>query len=167
MIHTAYLIAKRGEYAYWNLEKRKKVFWSLFYFAKRSKIKTYTIIINKRFKNRKMQLRKEATIQIHKFFTMLEDYMEGFEKVTIYYDNGQETLASILDNFCQAKKNVEHKIIFNHIEERLFQVADMLTVIEKIIYKHKQKIPLTNAELHFFQIKEILNMMRELKSKKL
>ena len=43
----------------------------------------------------------------------------------------------------------------------------MLTVIEKIIYKHKQKIPLTNAELHFFQIKEILNMMRELKSKKL
>ena len=114
-----------------------------------------------------MQLRKEATIQIHKLFTMLEDYMEGFEKVTIYYDNGQETLASILDNFCQAKKNVEHKTIFNHIEERLFQVADMLTVIEKIIYKHKQKIPRTNAELHFFQIKEILNMMRELKSKKL
>ena len=44
MIHLADLVSKRGDYAHFNLEQRKSIFWSIFYFSKRVKVKIYTII---------------------------------------------------------------------------------------------------------------------------
>ena len=32
MIHLAYLVAKRGDYSHFDLEKRKSIFWAIFYF---------------------------------------------------------------------------------------------------------------------------------------
>ena len=34
----ALLVAKRGEYSNYNLEKRRNIFWPLYYFLKRSKV---------------------------------------------------------------------------------------------------------------------------------
>ena len=32
MIHLAYLVAKRGDYSHFDLERRKSIFWAIFYF---------------------------------------------------------------------------------------------------------------------------------------
>lgn len=93
--------------------------------------------------------------------------MDEFEKVVIYYDNGQDTLARIIDTLLINKINVEHRVKFNHIEKRLFQIADMLTFIDKMIYKYNSNIELTKAEKYFFGIKDILNIIRLLKVKRL
>ena len=53
MIHLAYLIAKRGDYSHFNFEKRKSIFWSIFYFSSRVKVKIKTIIIDKKYINKK------------------------------------------------------------------------------------------------------------------
>ena len=53
MLHLADLVAKRGDYSHFNLTQRKDIFWSIFYFSKRVKVKIHTIIIDKRFKNNK------------------------------------------------------------------------------------------------------------------
>ena len=53
MIHLADLVAKRGDYSHFDLEQRKDIFWSIFYFSKRVKVKIHTVIIDKRFKNNK------------------------------------------------------------------------------------------------------------------
>lgn len=37
MIHLAYLVAKRGDYSHFDLEKRKSIFWAIFYFSNRVK----------------------------------------------------------------------------------------------------------------------------------
>ena len=50
MIHLADLVAKRGDYSYLKLEQRKNIFWAIFYFSKRVKVKIHTIIIDKRLK---------------------------------------------------------------------------------------------------------------------
>ena len=47
MIHLADLVAKRGDYSHFNLEQRKDIFWSIFYFSKRVKVKIHTVIIDK------------------------------------------------------------------------------------------------------------------------
>ena len=65
-----------------------------------------------------------------------DDYMNQFEKVVVYYDNGQEALGAIIDTLLMNKNNVEHRIEFDHKVKRLFQVSDMLTFIDKIVYKH-------------------------------
>ena len=98
---------------------------------------------------------------------MIKDYMNEFEKVVIYYDNGQETLGAIIDTLLITRNNIEHRIEFNHKEKRLFQVSDMLTFVDKIVYKHNNGIPLTRAEKYFFSVKDILGIVRQLKSKRL
>ena len=167
MIHLADLVAKRGEYTYFKLEQRKDIFWSIFYFSKRVKVKMHTIIVDKRFINNKVQLNRKLAIEISKFFNSISDYMNKFEKTIIYYDNGQESLGAIIDTLLITKDNVEHRIEFNHKEKRLFQVSDMLTFVDKIVYKHIYNIPLTKSEKYFFSIKDILGIIRQLKDKRI
>lgn len=167
MIHLADLVAKRGDYADFKLEQRKNIFWSIFYFSRRVPVKIHTIIIDKRYKNNRSQLNQELASSIKSFFDSLSDYINKFEKVVIYYDNGQETLGAIIDTLIIDKSNVEHRIKFNHKEKRLFQVSDMLTFIDKIVYKHNNNIKMTKAENYFFSVKDILNIIRQLKSKRI
>lgn len=167
MIHLADLVSKRGEYTHFNFEQRKDIFWSIFYFSKRVNVKIHTIMIEKKFKNNKAQLNRELAVQISKFFDSINDYMNDFEKVVVYYDNGQESLGAIIDTLLITKDNVVHRIEFNRKEKRLFQVSDMLTFIDKIVYKYNHNMPLTKSEKYFFSIKDILGIMRQLKSKRI
>ena len=167
MVHLAYLVAKRGDYTNFELEQRKEIFWAIFYFAKRVKVKIHTVIIDKRYKNNKKQLSIALKGGINKFFRKIDDYMQDFKRVVIYYDNGQEILGNIIGNLLNTKDNIEHREDFNHKEKRLFQVSDMLTFIDKIIYKDKYNISLTKAEKYFFTVKEILGIVNQLKNKRI
>lgn len=166
MIHLADLGARRGDYAHFNLEKRKSIFWSIFYFSKRVKVKINTIIVDKRYKNNKAQLNRELAIEIGKFFDLISDYMNEFEKVVVYYDNGQEALGAIIDTLLINRSNIEHRIEFDHREKRLLQVSDMLTFIDKIVYKHQNNMAMTKAEQYFFSVKDILGIIRQLENKR-
>lgn len=166
MIHLADLIARRGDYAHFDFKQRQNIFWSIFFFSKRVKVKIYTIIVDKRFKNNKTQLNRELAGEINNFFNSISDYMNEFEKVVVYYDNGQDALGAIIDTLLLNKTNVEHRIEFDHKEKRLFQVSDMLTFVDKIVYKHQNNMPMTKAEKYFFSVKDILGIIRQLKSKR-
>jgi len=167
MIHLADLVAKRGDYSHFNLEQRKNIFWAIFYFSKRVNVKIHTIVVDKRFKNNKAQLNKELAMEISKFFDSISDYMNEFEQVVVYHDNGQDALGAIIDTLLINKSNVEHRIEFDHKEKRLFQISDMLTFVDKIDYKYHHKIPFTSAEKYFFRIKDISDIKRRLKNKRI
>jgi hypothetical protein len=154
MIHLAYLVAKRGDYSHFDFERRKSIFWAIFYFSNRVKVKIKTVIIDKKYINKKMQLNMALAREIGQFINDNKDYLESFDKIVIYYDNGQETLATILDTIFATNSKVERRIEFDHKEKRLFQVSDMLTVIDKLDYKRKNNIPFTNAEEFFFRGKD-------------
>lgn len=167
MIHLAYLIAKRGDYSHFDFERRKSIFWAIFYFSSRVKVKIKTIIVDKKYINKKMQLNMALAREISKFINDNSDYLESFDRIVIYYDNGQETLATILDTLFATNSKVERRIEFDHIKKRLFQVSDMLTVIDKLEYKRKNNIPFTKAEKFFFKGKDFRHIINLLKSKRL
>lgn len=79
-----------------------------------------------------------------------EDYFKKFDKIVLYYGNGQETLGTILESIFYRFSGFEHRINFDHKEKRLFQVSDMLTYIDKYDYKYKNKMKITQAEKYFF-----------------
>ena len=166
MIHTADLIANRNEYARMKLEDRKKIFSSLFYFALKCNIKTKSIVVDKNYKNNKIQLRQDI---INKIKIMLEnnkDYFLKFDNIIIYYDNGQEKLMNILKE-CFSSFNIKIIEDFNHEEERLFQVADMLCVLEKIANYQKNKVKFNNQEKYFFKSLELLQKIKDINKKNL
>ena len=105
--------------------------------------------------------------EIGQFINDNRGYLESFDKIVIYYDNGQEELGRILVDVLKGKHNVEHRIEFDHKEKRLFQVSDMLTVIDKLDYKRKNNIAFTKNEEYFFRGKDFRNIINLLKDKRI
>lgn len=167
MIHLAYLVAKRGEYTHFDFERRKSIFWAIFYFSNRVKVKIRTIIVDKKYINKKMQLNIALAKKISQFINDNKKYLESFDKIVIYYDNGQETLATILDTIFSNNSKIERRIEFDHVKKRLFQISDMLTVIDKLDYKRKNNIPFTNAEKFFFKGTDFRHIINLLKNKRI
>lgn len=167
MLHLAYLIAKRDEYSSFNLQQRQKIFWTCFNFAIKIPIKLKTIILDKRYMNSKSQLNKAIYIEINNFIDENRRYLQTFEKIVIYYDNGQQTLATILDRVFATDSRVERRTNFDHTQKRLFQVSDMLTFIDKLDYKYNNNMSFTKAEKYFFSNKEIEYIKRKLKNKRI
>ncbi len=167
MIHLAFLVAKRGAYSHFTFERRKSIFWAIFYFSSKVNVKIRTVIVDKKYLNKKTQLNTALAKEINKFIKNNKDYINSFDKIVIYYDNGQETLATILDTLFASNPNVERRIDFDHKQKRLFQVSDMLTVIDKLDYKRKNNIPFTNNEKYFFTGKDFRHIMNLLKHKRI
>ena len=140
MIHLAYLVAKRGDYSHFDFERRKSIFWAIFYFSSKVKVKIRTVVIDKKYINKKMQLNVALAREISNFINENKEYINSFDKVVIYYD---------------------------HKKKRLFQVLDMLTVIDKLDYKRKNNIPFTKAEKYFFNGKDFRHIINLLKNKRL
>ena len=76
-------------------------------------------------------------------------------------------MATILDTLFATNPKVERKIGFDHTKKRLFQVSDMLTVIDKLDYKRKNNIAFTKAEKYFFNGKDFRHIINLLKNKRI
>ena len=167
MLHLAYLVSKRDEYSNYSLKERQEIFWLIFNFTRKVPLKLRTIILDKRYMNKKIQLLKEITLKINEFLKEVEKYFISFDKIIIYYDNGQNELASTLDNILKYNRKVERRIQFDHVKKRLFQVSDMLTFIDKLNYKYNNNMDFTKAEKYFFSNEEIKYIEKKLKKKRI
>ena len=168
MVHTANLINNRGEYSKLPLNVRKSVFNALYLFAKKIDAKYFTIVIDKKYVSNLKTLKRKIYNEINNMIKRNENYFSKFDKVEVYYDNGQNDLGKVIDKvFKENFENYEHIKEFDHVENRLFQIADMLTYIDKLFYKHKNKLNNTYHEKYFFQKDIIRKIIRDLSKKKL
>lgn len=166
MIHMADLIMKRNEYSDFSIAKRKSIFNAIYQFSRRIPVKYKTIIINKNYTDNGRVLKQQLSHEINRMIKENERYFKKFDKIVMYYDNGQEILGTILDAIFSRYERFEHKAEFNHKEKRLFQVSDMLTYIDKYNYKYKNKMPFAKSEKYFFGIEEIRRVLKELDKKR-
>ena len=166
MIHMADLIMRREDYRGFNISMRKSIFNAIYQFAKRIPVKYKTIIIDKKYTNNTRILRQRLSNEINNMIKEHKKYFNKFDKIVMYYDNGQEILGAILDSIFLRFDNFEHKADFDHKEKRLFQVSDMLTFIDKYDYKYKNKKHFTKGEKYFFDFEEIRKVLKELDKKR-
>ena len=166
MIHMADLIMRRGDYSNFDVKIRKSIFNAIYQFSRKIPVKYHTIIVDKRYTNNSRILKQQISIEINNMIKEHAAYFNKFDKIVLYYDNGQETLGTILDSIFLRYDGFVHKIDFNHNEKRLFQVSDMLTYIDKYEYKYKNKMSFTNGEKYFFSVEEIRKILKELNKKR-
>ena len=157
---------KRGEYNSFNIAMRKSIFNSIYQFSRRIPVKYKTIIIDKNYTNTTTILKQKLSIEINNMVKENSKYFNKFDKIVMYYDNGQEVLGMILDSIFSEFNSFEHRIEFDHKEKRLFQVSDMLTFIDKYDYKYKNKMQFTRSEKYFFGFEEIRKVLKELNKKR-
>lgn len=166
MIHMADLIMHRGDYSNFNIKTRKSFFNAIYQFSRKIPVKYKTIIVDKKYTDISGVLKKQIFIEIEKMIDEYFKYFKRFDKIVLYYDNGQETLGYVLDLLFSRFDGFEHRKDFNHKEKRLFQVSDMLTYIDKYDYKYKNKIPFAKGEKYFFTDEEIRKILKSLSKKR-
>ena len=166
MIHMADLVMKRGDYKNYSIKTRKSIFDAIYEFSKRIPIKYNTIIIDKKYTDSNIILKQKLSIEINKMIKEHEKYFKKFDKIVMYYDNGQEILGTILESIFLQFDGFEHKVNFNHEEKRLFQVSDMLTFIDKYDYKYQNKINISKGEKYIFSDEDIRKILKKLNKKR-
>ncbi|MEE3343566.1 MAG: hypothetical protein VZS44_05705 [Bacilli bacterium] len=114
MIHMADLIMKRGDYKNFKIATRKSIFNAIYQFSRRIPVKYKTIIIDKRYTDSGMILKQQLSSEINKMIKDNENYFNKFDKIVMYYDNGQEILGVILESIFLRFDGFEHRIDFDH-----------------------------------------------------
>lgn len=166
MIHMADLIMKRGDYSKLDINTRKSIFNAIYHFSRKISVKYKTVIIDKKYVDISSILKQQLSIEIDKMIKEHKNYFNKFDKIVMYYDNGQETLGIILDNIFSKLSGFEHRVNFDHKEKRLFQVSDMLTYIDKYDYKYKNKKYFSKGDKYFFNDTEIRKILKALAKKR-
>ena len=93
--------------------------------------------------------------EISAFLRDHADFFGEFERIVVYYDNGQTELNRILSTvFHVLYGNIEFRQVLP-AKYRLFQVADLLCTLELVALKLKEH-RLSKSERLFFENNEVL-----------
>ena len=155
-VHAGPLIRREKEYGYLTLPERKRIFNSLYNFARTADITYHSLPVDKRQLIEEIDLNIQITKQLSAFlFEHMQTFMQ-YDRITIYYDYGQMQLTNILVSvFNTVLNNVEFKKVIP-ADYKLCQAADMLCTIELLALKAEQAM-LTKSELTFFKSERDLN----------
>ncbi|MCR4651765.1 MAG: DUF3800 domain-containing protein [Lachnospiraceae bacterium] len=148
-IHTGPVIRKEGIFENYSLDERRQLLYKMFNFVMKCPIVFCTISIKRKEAIDRVQLSGKIGKAINQMITEHIDYLNAFDKVIVYYDNGQRELGSILNAiFSIQLSNVE----FRKAEPqkyRLLQAADFLCSIDLLKIKREEN-RLSKSEIQFF-----------------
>ena len=155
-IHTEPLIRREKPYQYFQPNERRAIFSKLYYFALNCNIKYKSFVFRKCEYENNFKLEARMARDLSQFIRENLLYFQGFEKVILYYDNGQHELNRILNTVLatQLVDYDERQVLPS--DYRLFQVADLICTLELLKIKTESGHRLTHSEECIFHSKRDL-----------
>ena len=136
VIHTAPLIRKEDAYCNRSANERRAVFTKLFYFAQKAPITYKVFAIDRKICDSGDALQKRINSVLTIFLEDHLEYFQAFDRIILYYDNGQRELSQILISALRAKlNNIYRKPDVHPYKYKLLQVADMICTLKLLEIK--------------------------------
>lgn len=167
-IHTGPVIRREEVFARYSIDERRKLLYKMLNFVNRCPISHMTVIVDRRDATDKVSLTGKLAKAINRAMSEHIEFFSGFDKIIVYYDNGQIELGSVL--------NAVFSIQFSNVEfrkaepqkYRLLQAADFICSMELLRIKRDEK-RLSKSEEHFFYKPQELKktFLRSVEKKKL
>ena len=167
-IHTGPVIRREQVFSSYSIDERRKLIYKMLYFYNNCDIFHDTVIVNRKDASDKISLSGRLSKEIGKMISKHSMYFEKFDKVIVYYDNGQIELSAIL--------NAVLSILFNDVEfrkaepqkYRLLQVADFVCSLELLKIKREEKRLSKSEEKFFYKPQELKKQfLKNLENKRL
>ena len=148
-IHTGPLIRREEIFANYSIDERRKLLYKMLNFVNVCPIRYITVAVDRKEAADKIKLSGKLAKEINTAFREYSDFFMEFDKVIVYYDNGQIELSAIL--------NAVFSIYFSNVEfrkaepqkYRLLQAADFICSMELLKIK-KNENRLSKSEEKFF-----------------
>ncbi len=148
-IHTGPLIRRESVYSNDLVEERKRLFNSLFNFARKLDFQYSCIKVKKSECSDVIIMTSKVSKALADVLRNNEKFWNSFDKVIIYYDNGQIELTKILTSvFSTLYTHVEFRKV-KPIDYKLFQIADLICTMELLAEKAESN-SFTHSEMDFF-----------------
>lgn len=148
-VHTGPLIRRESVYSEDLMENRKRLFNALFNFTRKLDIHYACAKIKKSECADVISMTARLSKEIAGILRADETFWNGFERVIIYYDNGQIELTKILTSvFSTLYTHVEFRKV-KPVDYKLFQVADLICTMELLAEKAATH-SFSSSELEFF-----------------
>jgi hypothetical protein len=155
-IHTGAAIRGEDEYRGTPVADRKREFTRLRAFAfKVPAVYKSFVFMKKEFPPR-WKLKGAISRSLSTFLHDNTEFLLSFDKVVVYYDNGQAEITDVLNTLLNAFFfDVEIRRV-TPVDYRLFQVADLYCTLELLRAKSADN-RLSKSDLYFFGSKRLLN----------
>lgn len=115
--------------------ERRAIFSKLYYFTLGCDIRYKTFVFRKSEYKNIFKLEARMAKEISQFIRENLIYFQGFEKVILYYDNGQHELNRILNAVLATELTDYDARRVLPSDYRLFQVADLICTLELLRLK--------------------------------
>ena len=132
-----------------SIDERRKILNKMLRFTMGCPIKYFNIIVNKRECKDKHSLSANIAKQLSRFIDENSEFFYGFERIAVYYDNGQSELSYILNAILNSKLSLVEFKTASPKAYHLLQVADFICSIELLKQKRENNL-LTKSETAFF-----------------
>ena len=154
--HFGPIIRRETSFNNLTIDERRKFAYTMLNFFNSIPINHFSIIIDKKPSTNKIDLSGKLSKEITAKIDILNSYFSKYDKVIIYYDNGQIELSSILNAIFSAHfTNVEFRKA-NPQNYALLQVADFVCTVELLKIKKLNNL-LSTSETNFFYKSNELN----------
>lgn len=154
-IHAGPIIRQEEEFRLFDFEKRMKILKCLMSFVRHADVKYESFYIEKKHITDNVEAAGKLSKEISRFVKEHYEFFIGFDKVKIYYDNGQVEVNKILSAvFHVLLDNVEFRKVFPS-DYRLFQVADLVCTLKLASLKMDMHT-LSKSEKKFFESERVL-----------
>lgn len=148
-VHNGPIIRKERPYEYLDIKERRRILNKMVGFTRQLDISFKSFHIEKKHISDTIEASGKLSKQISAFIR--ENYKEflAYNKIKVYYDNGQIQVTRILSSVLNAMlPDVEFRKVLPS-DYRLFQVADLICTLELIRIKMDSKT-LSKHELDFW-----------------
>lgn len=148
-IHTGPLIRREGPYKYYLREDRQHLFNAIFHFARQLPFTYHCILLKKASFMKKETFQDVVDHAIDRLTKEAELEWNQFERVIVYYDNGQSELNKAVH---RSLESLSAKVEFRMIspdDYKLFQVADLICTLE-MIHEKASSGSMSSSEIEFF-----------------
>ena len=154
-IHTGPVIRREEVFAAYSIDERRKLLYKMLNFVNRCPLSYLTVIVDRREATDKIALSGKLAKAINSALSKHIEFFSDFDKIIVYYDNGQVELSTIL--------NAVFSIQFSNVEfrkaepqkYRLLQAAVFICSMELLRIKRDEKRLSRSEECFFYKPQEL------------
>ena len=165
-IHAGPLIRREDEFRDMDIVLRRKLFGRMVAFTRSVPICYQAFTIDKTIATDAAAMISALKTEIELYLAADGEWLGGYDRINIYYDDGQDQVKSLLTAAFAAKcaRFISGVKPENY---RLFQSADLLCTVELLGAKLEAGVALTKSEEYFFDRtrdlkKNVINPLRRL-----
>ena len=165
-IHTGPLIRREDQYKAQSIDERRKQLFQLSAFVRKSPITYQMFVFDKRNFLDEHELAGRMARELSTFVQSHLEFFQSFDRVIVYYDNGQAEITRLLSITCGA--------LFFDVDFRraipadyfLLQAADYFCTLELLKIKHERKALTKSDKAFFYKPKELQKMIKGMRKKR-